>query len=505
MDTKFVGRREDGEKIWLYDRKSTARGAQVRDVRWGDFLRVVEQTDDGWTKIKWGNRSFFILTENIVDSRPLEIIFVDVGQGDGCILVSPEAGDEEKVMIVDAGEQSNMFRFVKWRFGKLKTEFLFHAAVITHPDKDHYQGFSALFRHRNARFEHVFHNGIAERKGDDRFGPTSASGIFLEDIIVKNEDLEALYSDEDVRGRMPYPNLMHTALASDRVANVSMLSAKHGTRHANRTWVPGFAPSDGGVCIIEVLGPVPDIKDGKPRLRWFGNFIGSTAHNEGKTKNGHSILLRLTIGGCRILLGGDLNRPAEDFLLRHYSGTPRTKPLADAVPKASERLEADILKCCHHGAADVTDEFLQSVRPFAFVVSSGDQESHAHPRPELLGRLGKQGRGDQPMILCTEILRSTRERGKAEDFARLRTLNDAIGDPQTSQEERKDLLKERENLLKHIEKRNVGVYGAITLRTDGEHMEISFRLEKPRGKQLWQSYHFDHLGEGEWELNEDGH
>ena len=87
------------------------------------------------------------------------------------------------------------------------------------------------------------------------------------------------------------------------------------------------------------------------------------------------------------------------------------------------------MKCCHHGAADVTDEFIRAVNPLAYVVSSGDEESHAHPRPDLLGRLGKLGRGDAPLILCTEILRSTREKGREEDFKSSEPLDDQIDDP----------------------------------------------------------------------------
>lgn len=430
---------------------------------------------------------------------------MDVGQGDGCIVIPPESGADEKVVIVDAGANTNMFRFIKWRFGKLRVPFHFHAAVITHPDLDHYQGFQSLFKHPNVRFKHVFHNGLAERTGSDLFGTTGSSGLFLDEIAETHDQIKTLYADPAVRGGKKYPNLMQIALTNGRVGDVTMLSAKHGTSEGRKHWMPGFAPSDNGVATIEVLGPVPNMATGKARLRWFGNKIGSKAHNTAKTKNGHSILLRLTVGGCRILLGGDLNRPSEDYLLRHYSGTAQDKPLKDAVPKASNRLAADILKCCHHGAADVTNEFLQAVEPFAFIVSSGDEESHAHPRPELLGRLGKQGRGEEPMILCTELLRSTRERGRSEDFTRLRSLDKKIDHPNTPDDDKKKLRKERTALQKRIQKRNVGVYGAITVRTDGGHIEISFRLEKPRGKQLWQSYHFDHDGNSEWVLNRGGH
>jgi hypothetical protein len=64
------------------------------------------------------------------------------------------------------------------------------------------------------------------------------------------------------------------------------------------------------------------------------------------------------------------------------------------------------------------------------------------------------------------------------------------------------LQKKRRELQDHIQRRNVGVYGAITLRSDGAHMELSFRLEAPRGKQLWQVYALNHNAAHGWVLDE---
>jgi beta-lactamase superfamily II metal-dependent hydrolase len=502
MTTAFAGRRADGEKIYLF---AANRTTKIRDVRWGDVLNVVEQTADGWSRVKWGAEHFFIRTEHVVAKRPVEVIFLDVGQGDGCIFVSAETGADERIVIIDAGVADNMLGFLKWRFGKLKNEFRFHAAIITHPDQDHYKGFQPIFDHDKVRFTRVYHNGICERATRDVLGPTDASGKFLTAIVPTDAAMRALYADAAVRGSKRYPKLMHTAFTSGRVDAIEMLSTKHGKKHAGKTWMPDFAPNDGRSSTIEVLGPVPEGTTANPRLRWFGERIGANDKNEAKTKNGHSIILRLTVGQLRVLFGGDLNRPAEDHLLRHYGGIGATAPLADAVPTAAARLGADVMKCCHHGAADVTDEFIQAVHPLAYVVSSGDEESHAHPRPDLLGRLGKLGRGTAPLILCTEILRSTREKGREEDFKALRTL-DARIDALTSEPERRVLQDARRELQDHIQRRNVGVYGAITLRTDGEHMELSFRLEAPRQKQLWQVYALDHDAARGWVLDEpDGH
>jgi beta-lactamase superfamily II metal-dependent hydrolase len=499
MAIGFVRRHPNGSPIWLHATRSVAAAQRVRDARWGDFLNIVAQDGDGWAEVAWGDARYFIREEEIVAERPLELLFVDVGQGDGCIVVPPEMGAHERVLIVDAGQYGHMLGLVKWRFGKLMRDFRFHAAILTHPDQDHYLGFRDIFRHPHAHFDCVYHNGIAERTGPDPLGATDASGRYLTGTVVTSADVDAVYATGGPNQSKTYGRVMRAALDSGRVGSVEMLSTLHGQVEAGRTWLPQFAPSDGRACTIEVLGPVPETgSDGRPWLRWFGTSIGSTAKNVAMTKNGHSIVLRLEVGGLRILLGGDLNQPAEDYLLRHYSGIAPAAPLSSAVAGARSRLGADVMKSCHHGAADVTDAFLQAVNPFAFVVSSGDEESHAHPRPDLLGRLGKQGRGDAPLIFCTELLRSTRERGVAADFARLRVLDGLIDDAATSEEEKARAREERRTLQKRIEYRNVGVYGAITLRTDGQHAEISFMLERPRGKQRWQIYRLTRTSGGDW-------
>ncbi len=148
--------------VYLRDRND--RRKKVKQLLWGDFLNIDEDSGDGWLKVRWGQERYWIRQEECQDERPLEVVFVDVGQGDGCLLVTPETGRDEKVVLIDAGQHRNMYSFVAWRFGKLKKRFRFHAAVITHPDQDHYGGFQPFFdqelfsfaghvpqRHRRAR------------------------------------------------------------------------------------------------------------------------------------------------------------------------------------------------------------------------------------------------------------------------------------------------------------------------------------------------------------------
>ncbi|MGI8985039.1 MAG: ComEC/Rec2 family competence protein [Acidimicrobiales bacterium] len=477
----------------VYLRNPTTK-RKVKQLLWGDFLNVVG-TDGDYFEVRWGTQRYLVRRDECQDERPLEVVFVDVGQGDGCLLVTPERPPGEKIVIVDAGEGRNMYNFLKWRFGKLKKDIGFHAAVITHSDQDHYGGFQPCFEQERFSFGKVHHNGLAERAGQHLFGASDTGGQFLTEIVATDAEIRALYANEANRGRKRYPKLIHTALTGGRVGAVEMLSTVHGTLEGGRSWLPGFSPSESPELTIEVLGPVvePD-PQGNPRLRWFGDKPGLTGRgDEAKTKNGHSVLFRLHYRDFSLFFGGDLNLPAEHFLLRHYAGADPADPLGDTVEPARQRFRADVMKSCHHGSADVTDEFLRAVDPFAFTVSSGDQESYVHPRPDLLGRLGRHGRGPAPLILCTEILRSGREREDASVLRRIRRLDGLIENPETPDDVREEHRRARAADQDLLARRNVEVYGAITLRTDGRHLVIAFRLESKAGSgRRWHTYTFRH-------------
>ncbi|MEW8560558.1 MAG: hypothetical protein AB2541_00590 [Candidatus Thiodiazotropha sp.] len=478
----------NGPLIYLYDADNLK--TKKKQLLWGDWLRIGDDIKDGWSKVKWGQDTYAIKKKDYQEERLLEMIFLDVGQGDGCILTTPQIGAKEKIMLIDAGLGDNMKGYLDYRFRDFKKKFTFHAAITTHPDSDHYRGFQKVFENEQISFEHVYHNGLMERTGDDLLG--SVQDGFITDIRVSKTAARRLYSDATVRGGKWYPELIWTALNSDRFSDVSMLSTKHGQKEDGHTWMPGFAPSNNAEFTIEVLGPVVETApNGKKGLRTFASSMTATTMNEGKTKNGHSVLLRLQYRDFSVLFGGDLNAPAEHFLMRHYGNdgkAPTTIAESTAMIKnARARFAADMVKCCHHGSSDVTDEFLEATSPAAYVVSSGDEESHVHPRPDLLGLLGKKGRGHRPLVLCTELLRSTREREDPKLRDKLDKLVTKIN-KETNPQKKKAIEKDRNKILDELFKRNVGVYGAINLRTDGRRAVIAFRSEKPKGIKRWFYY-----------------
>lgn len=90
-----------GPTIYLYDLDDLR--TRKRQLLWGDWLRIIEDIDDQWSRVRWGNDTFAIRKKDYQRERLLEMIFLDVGQGDGCILTLPFAGNKEKILLIDAG------------------------------------------------------------------------------------------------------------------------------------------------------------------------------------------------------------------------------------------------------------------------------------------------------------------------------------------------------------------------------------------------------------------
>lgn len=451
--------------------------AKIQQLIWGDFVRLLADPVDGWVRVKSRRQEGWMRSSDLQAEQLLEVCFVDIGQGDGAFLVMPD----DKFMLIDAGQTDNMHRFLSWRFNlRANPQRVIRLAqsVISHPDQDHYKGFAALFESKQFKFKTVFHNGIVERAGKDSIGPrTSINGTScLSDVVWAPEALQARLADPAfVKGKQ-YPQMLASALAQGAVAQFTGISRRD-------RFLPGY--ESGKPLSIEVLGPWPE-DDDKASLRWFGDV--------GKTKNGHSVVLKLVYRGVSLLLGGDLNIPAEQHLLRKHTGKAlpaagNEAAAAAFLVAARSAFETDVAKACHHGSADFTSLFLRAVNPLATVISSGDDEPHAHPRPDALGALGKFGRGERPLIFSTELARSTTEnirnpQALKQEIEALYTRREALTDPM-----KRAAINAQISKLLDVLERSVAVYGLINLRTDGRRVLLAQKLERPRGTgEEWDTY-----------------
>jgi beta-lactamase superfamily II metal-dependent hydrolase len=464
--------------------KPESKSKKLKQLLWGERVVIDNDEGNGWLKVhvrgqntwkkendKWLPLQVdgYMKTADLQDEKLLEVYFVDIGQGDGAMIITPD----DKRILIDAGEDDNMARFLRWKFNTKKANqppFKFHHTIISHSDDDHYGGFQELFEDPKFEFENVYHNGLIERTGKDLFGEISNG--FQTEIITSKSELMPIINNSTLAGSKKYPKLLKTV--ANRGAEIKMLC--NLDNHLS-----GF--ESGNKIEIQVLGPVPVVEpDGKRKLKRFDS-------NDGKTKNGNSIILKLIFKNLRLLLGGDLNVPAENYILEHYSGI---KPIQgdesknfQIIQKVKPILEVDVAKSCHHGSADFTTLFLRALNPIATVISSGDNEPHAHPRPETLGAIGKYSRGDRPLIFSTEMARSAKESIKKPSILRseLIDLNNKI-DKETDLTKKEKLKKKLEDLINTID-RTVTVYGMINLRSDGEKVVIAQRLEAKAARGDW--------------------
>lgn len=491
----------------------------------GDWLRYLGEDDGDWVKVRARGTTGWVKADQISPDRKLEINFVDIGQGDGCHIVTPE----DEVMLIDAGIGDNMNRFLSWRYNlrgqnvpgtddydptePVDDRFEIAHAVISHPDADHYRGFLDIFENPKFLIRNVYHNGIVERPIDDEDkidGLEYPSGqdiggyvrdgrmSYLWEVVRSDSELKRLIRKHRGTRKHYLPTLDAALLGNDDVT--------FHTLSSDDAFMPGY--EDGAALTMRLLGPVTERASFDGRTRRCLRRLGS----EGETKNGHSIVIRLEYGKMTALLGGDLNTMSQDYLLQHYCETGieaskleaeihkleakgSTASLAERneltakeaehealIARARTVFECDVAKACHHGSSHVSETFVAVVNATATVISSGDEESHSHPRPDALGAFGKHGRGSRPLIFSTELARSTREFTPVIKF--LEEIEDykrqiaAAPDAATRRRLKRALEQRRD--------RNVAVYGMITVRTDGEMVVIAQKLEKPgSGGRKW--------------------
>lgn len=489
MATVFAGY----PSIFVYEKPQSATATSNQKIAdrkkhllWGDEIELVLDSsgqpvrDQGWLKISSRNTVGWVKETEVQPERLLEVNFVDCGQGDSQFLVTPE----NKIVLVDTGQYDHLFRFLRYRYiaqpygTQTVPSVHFDAAVISHFDADHYQGLRYLLESPNFTFSCIYHNGVVERAGDKELGSTAKyyGRYYLTDVVANQDRLVEIINDPTLFGRKENLALLRDAINTGRVGDIRMICS-------DDQYLPGFDGSASASKVeIQVLGPAPEKNPvGKRILRSFSST--------GKTKNGHSVVLLVKYGQVKLMLAGDLNDAAEQYLLKRYSGSTLNPEIPEKLEKMAEKCRpifgADVFKFPHHGSNDFCRSFMKSVDPAATVVSSGDEESYCHPRAETLGAIGKLSRGDWPMIFSTELARSSSDKRiqPQEVIGHYLDLKQKIASASTEKIKAKSEL-ELKKLLSP--ERTVSVYGMINVRTDGNRVVIAQKLEKKAGnKTAW--------------------
>jgi hypothetical protein len=407
------------------DKKSPSSGRKGTFI-WGDRVRVL-QSQAGVKRVSARGAEYWVNNRHLGGEPLLEVYVIDVGQGDGLLVVTPEGHN----IMVDGGNirssqngGKNAADFVDWKFFKdyvsfadrnnpEKTKIQLDAMIATHNDIDHFGGLFDLIDQdekdraeldcSDVTTEAVYHAGLSwwfnglDSNGKEKrsLGPVSG-GSYTKLLQGRSSALNAVANLDN-----PDLNTLNGSWGQF-IRAATKLKRKSGspsgiTRLSTVThnYLPGFEPA-AGKCAIRILGPIEGDINGAPALKKYPD-------GDSKNTNGHSVVIRLDYGDRRILLTGDLNTHSQNHIMEHYG--------ADFLSE----YKSDVAKGCHHGSHDVSYRFLEGMRPLCTVISSGDAETYDHPRPTIIAASAITGRrlvdhqSDSlicPLIYITEVARS---------------------------------------------------------------------------------------------------
>ncbi|MFP3948133.1 MAG: ComEC/Rec2 family competence protein, partial [Longimicrobiales bacterium] len=259
----------------------------------------------------------------------LEIVAIDVGQGDALAIRSPRG----RWILVDSGPRSRDFDAGARRvlpFLRRAGVGRLEALILTHPDLDHIGGAPAVLRGLEV-------GGVLDP------GRIAAKAPF-EDVLVAAEE----------RGVAWWPAASHPSLELDGV-EIRVLHPVPGVEGGRGTTGDGPGPPGVG----RGVAGIPDTGIVTARL---------------EDANDGSVVLLVTWGRFRALLTGDAPAEVEEAAARRIS-----EPV-------------QLLKVGHHGSLTSTSRrFLEAMRPEAAMISVGFRNRYGHPHPEVMERLASAG------------------------------------------------------------------------------------------------------------------
>jgi beta-lactamase superfamily II metal-dependent hydrolase len=447
-------------------------GRTICHLLWGDPVDTLE-TKASNTKVRARGVVGWVSSDWLGSQGLLEVYVIDVGQGDGVLVRTPD----DKWHLIDAGTENaeQMTRkgaanFVRWKFlDDLGVEGVrLENVIVTHPDFDHYGGLIDLLAGKVTRpdrtfpveVKHFYHCGMGRFADEPKLGSTVRGRVDplphpVAGVASDGEFITELLSNAD--------SFLHPARPFD--AGFARLAALVGTvpdqvsRLSDRDqYLAGYEQGAGDVT-IRLLGPVLERIAGDDGLRVLGG--------ESVTRNGHSVVLRVDYGAARILLAGDSNKASQMLLLSYHD------PLEFA---------ADVAKGCHHGSDDIDLQFVQAMKARATVISSGDNEDYAHPRPRVLGASARYGREAKsaggellpPLLYSTELARSV----KLAPALRVREIARPANELRADQAEIR--VDDGGTIYHRLDYTPIStdlIYGLINIRTDGARVLCGYMKE----------------------------
>jgi hypothetical protein len=291
VDVRYVGGpiAAAGYTVPLW-RTSTGTGSsnKVYDLLWGDELQIVYGSSlngrvsaraRGWTG--WIDESW------LSDEPLLELYFIDVGQGDGVLIRTPDG----RHILIDGGYTrakqplgKSAADFVDWKFFRDygQSRVVLDAMIASHCDADHYGGlWDLLSDHPDARAEMdcdgcdvaAFHHaGVSWWRDNGRRGLGPKQNGFLTRLLDDRASLVAGVQPDaapELQGEWSQ-FLTHVAASPAQIERLGVPAGDAAARY-----VPRFAPDD-STATLRVLAPVVHTLPGGPAVRSLGSDSQNT-------------------------------------------------------------------------------------------------------------------------------------------------------------------------------------------------------------------------------------
>jgi beta-lactamase superfamily II metal-dependent hydrolase len=506
--------------------------AVTRILGWGDEVEVAEITsehvevkvtifneqEDG--SVKPESVSGFITPKkntfkpaDIVvlkkDSKVLKIDFVDVQQGDGSVIETPKG----KVLLIDGGDNQLFARYLANRFrgtSDAKPKEI-DCILVTHGDADHFLGLTKIHEsetdsHLDSQkwkrlFIHpqrVYHNGLVKRPGKkngvtvkekEMLGATKTvkDPVSGKDVTIITGLESNLLNVPDAEMNEPFQAWKAALKDYKKRGPISFKNLQIGDDAA-------FDFLSDESISVQVLGPIMTGIGNVKGLKFLGNPpegprigqeslnikpVGFSGASASHTINGHSVIFRMNYGRFNFLFTGDLNDEAG-------------RALASAHSMGQLNLQSEVFKVPHHGSADFSGAFIQSVAPVISVISSGDESArkeYIHPRATIVGALGKHSRVEEPLIFVTELVAFFAMEGFVDpEFHKLSKQGKAV-------------IEGTEVALNAKAKKRFfafsrSAFGIVMVRTDGEHLLVYTNSGQDTLKEAY-AYRINEFGKPE--------
>ncbi len=269
----------------------------------------------------------------------LTAVSLDVGQGDGALLMLPDGTN----CLIDGGSSSvsslweyRISQTIKY-YGISRLDYIF----LSHADSDHISGIQEYLE------EYL-----------PGFAGANAHGITLKNLVLPPTadaaDFEELTAEAERAGvpvlRMEAGGSGGSTPAGTSTAAGTTTAAETDTA-AGSTTAAGTDTGTGTGWSLTCLAPSPDALSGD--------------------KNEDSMVLMLRYGSFRMLFTGDLEGDAEA-----------------ALAASGADLSCDVLKVGHHGSKGASSEaFLLAASPSFGIISCGKNNRYGHPAAAALERL----------------------------------------------------------------------------------------------------------------------